>query len=320
MNGKKYRLVTKDDFDGMVCGILLKELDLVEKVVFVHPKDIESGEFGLTGEDITAGLPYKEIVCMAFDHFPAAVRAAEGRKNLTVDPLVSSTARVIYNYYGKDKFRNNHTDILDAINKGFSAGIATDEILYPAGWGLLNYLIDPRTGLEEYKKFRVSHNELMDELMLEGRDHSIWEMLSLPDIEDRLELYFSCIEGHKWQILRCSSVFSNLVVTDTRKEKIIYPGNKFMTYALFPECNVSLHVSSASGSGRTVFAAGRSILDRTYSADIGGIMRKYGGGGHPGAGACQADNDRTEELLESLVKELQYGFFGNLFQGYFNYY
>ena len=320
MDTIKHRLVTKNDFDGMVCGILLKELNFVEKVVFVHPKDIECGKFEITGEDITAGLPYKENVHMAFDHYPAPAMPAEGRKNLTVDPGAPSTSRVIFNYYGKDKLTNINKDILDAVDRGYSAKLTTDEILYPAGWDLLSYLIDHRTGLERYKQFRVSHHELMDELMKEGRGRSIWKMLILPDMQERLNLYFSCIEDYKGQILRCSSVFSNLVVTDTRKEKVIYPGNKFMTYALFPECNVSLNVASAAESGRTVFSAGKSVLDRTCSLDIGGIMKKYGGGGHAGAGACQADNDRAEDTLESLIKKLQYGLFKNMLLGYFNYY
>lgn len=317
MDTAKYRLVTKSDFDGMVCGILLRELELVDKVAFVHPKDIESGKFEITGGDITAGLPYRESARLAFDHFSSA--SARGRDNFKTNPRASSTSRVIYDHYGKDKFPRGHENILDAVDKGFSA-ITTDEILYPASWVLLGYLIDKRTGLEGYKRFRISHDELLNELMAEGRGKSIWKILNLPDMEERLKLYFACVEDYKGQILRCSSVFSNLVVTDTRKEKAIYPGNKFMTYALFPECNVSLNVSLSPESGRAVFSAGKSVLDRTCSLDIGAIMKKYGGGGHAGAGGCQAEPDKAEELLTSLIKELEYGPFENLYHGYFNYY
>lgn len=310
-----YRLLTKDDFDGMICGILLKKLGLAGETVFVHPKEIESGKFPVTGGDITAGLPYRESAFLAFDHFASGKSAA----NLVADRRAASTARVIYGHYGKDRFPDFHEDILDAADKSVSARLTTDDILYPEGWTLLSYLVDHRTGLEGHGAFRVTHKELMNRLMNEGADLSVWELLSLPDVEERLELYFSRIEEHKGQILRCSSVFSNLVVTDTRREKVVHPGNKFVTYALFPECDVSLHVSPAGG-GRTVFAAGKSVLDRRCSLDIGRIMKKYGGGGHAGAGACQADNAAAEEVLRALIGELRYGLLKNLFLGYFNYY
>lgn len=319
MGARGLRLVTKADFDGLVCGILLKELGSVENVAFAHPKDVESGKFEITGADVTAGLPYKEAAHLAFDHYPSAASSA-GRDNLKVDTAAPSTSRVIYGHFGKERFAAIHEDILDAVDKGFSAELAIEDILYPTGWMLLSYLIDRRTGLERYKKFKKSHDELMIELMDAGRSRSIWEILSLPDVEERLELYFSCIEEHKEQIFRCSSVFSNLVVTDTRKEEVLYPGNKFMTYALFPECNISLAVSSAGQGAKAAFAAGRSVLDRTCSLDIGRVMRKYGGGGHAGAGACQADEERAEATKNGLIEDLRYGFFKNLFMGYFNYY
>lgn len=320
MDTKKYRLVTKADFDGMVCNMLLKELDIIDRVVFAHPRDIESGKLEITGEDITAGLPYKENVHIAFDYYPGSLLSAGSRKNLAVDHRMPSTSRVIYNYYGKDKFSNIPEDILDAVDKGFSARITIDEILYPTGWILLNYIIDQRTGLEGFKKFSISHPELIINLANESRTRTIWEILNLPYVEERLNLYFSCIEEHKAQILRCTSVYSNLVVIDIRKEKVIYPGNRFMVYALFPECNVSMHVTSAANNSRTIFVVGKSVLDRTYSPDIGMIMKKYGGGGHSNAGTCQTTNDTADEIAKKLIGGLKYGLVKNLFMGYFNYY
>ena len=318
MIAEKFRLITKGDFDGVTCGILLNHLGLIDRTVFVHPKDVESGKFAVTSGDITAGLPYKADVHMAFDHFSSA--SARDAENLKVDAGALSVASVIYKHYGKDRFFSTHEDLLEAVDMGSSGKIATEDILYPTGWVLLGYLLDPRTGLEEYKKFRKSHDELMNHLIHECGHRSIWEILDLPDIEERLDLYFSCTEDHKAQILRCSSVLSNLIVTDTRAEKVVYPGNKFVTYALFPECDVSLNVASSSDGRRTVFAAGKSVLDRHCSLDVGGVMKKYGGGGHAGAGGCQVASAKADECKADLIKELQYGTFKNLLQGYFNYY
>jgi nanoRNase/pAp phosphatase (c-di-AMP/oligoRNAs hydrolase) len=305
--------------DGLVCGILLKELGLIDRFAFVHPKDIESGKAEIKDDDITAGLPYKESAYLAFDHYPGAV-PKEKEKNLIVNSGMPSTSRVIYNYYGRKNFPGISEDMLQAVDKGFSARISIDEILYPTGWMLLNYLIDQRTGLERYKKFASSHAELIVKLADFCKGRTIVEILDMPDVEERLNLYFSCVEQCRAQILRCSSVHYNLVVTDMRKEPVIYPGNRFMIYALFPECNVSLQAMTTPDGGSALFVVGKSIIDRTYSADIGRIMRRHGGGGHSNAGTCQAKNEDADKVMESLISELKYGLLKNLFLGYFNYY
>lgn len=319
IENRKYRLVTKADFDGLVCGVLLKEVDIIDRIAFAHPKDVETGRVDISSDDITAGLPYKEGVHLAFDYYLGALTSGEGKKNLIVDVKMPSTSRVIYNYYGRDKFSNIQGDMLDAVDMGFSARISRDEILYPTGWILFNYLIDHRTGLDKFRRFTVSHNELIIKLVDYCREHTIWEILDLPDVEERLNLYFSCIEQCKAQILRCASVHYNLVVTDLRKEGIIYPGNRFMVYAMFPECNVSLQVVNDANNGKTIFVTGKSVLDRSLSKDVGRIMRKYGGGGHFNAGTCQANNSEADKVLESLISELKYGLLKNLVMGYFNY-
>jgi nanoRNase/pAp phosphatase (c-di-AMP/oligoRNAs hydrolase) len=210
--------------------------------------------------------------------------------------------------------------MLDAVDKGTSGRIDSDEILYPTGWMLLSHLLDHRTGLERFQQLSRSTPELILTLLDYCRDHTIWEVLSLPDVEERLNLYFLCVERYKTQILRCASVHYNLVVTDMRKERVIYPGNRFMIYALFPECNVSLQVMADSGGDRTVFVAGKSVLDRSYSKGLGKILKQYGGGGHANAGTCQARGDQADEVLAKLIDELKYSELQNLLLGYFNYY
>ncbi|OGW19518.1 MAG: hypothetical protein A2077_06180 [Nitrospirae bacterium GWC2_46_6] len=316
---KRHRLITKGDFDGLVCAVLLKEMDIIDEVVFAHPRDIESGKIEVTGRDITAGLPYNEKVYLAFDYYPGAA-ASGGGKNLIIDSGKPSTSRVIYDYFGRKKFPRIQEDMLNAVDKGFSGDITIEEILYPTGWILFNYLVDQRTGLERFRKFSLTHSDLLIKLIYYCRRHTIWEIFNIPAIEERHRLYFSSIEQYKTQMLRCSSVHYNLVVTDMRNEKIIYPGNRFMVYALFPECNVSMNVSLDVKNGRTVFVAGKSILDRSFSADIGRVMKKYGGGGHSKAGTCQAGNDDADTVMRKLISEFKYPLFKNLFLGYFNYY
>jgi nanoRNase/pAp phosphatase (c-di-AMP/oligoRNAs hydrolase) len=90
-------------------------------------------------------------------------------------------------------------------------------------------------------------------------------------------------------------------VLDLRGEEIIHPTNRFLLYALHPECTVSIHVLWGLRRQNTVFAVGRSILDRTSTVDIGSLMLAHGGGGHEAAGTCQVDNDRAEAVLAELV-------------------
>lgn len=317
---KRYRLVTKGDFDGIACAILLKVLAMIDEVKFCHPNDVETGNVEITSNDIIAGLPYRETAYMVFDNYPTRGKKVSPKKaNLVVDTSASSTAMVIYRYFGGEKtFPNISKEMMLEVDKGYRAQYTIDDILYPSNWRLLGYLTDMRTGLEDSQRFSVSHYQMEMNLINYCKDHTILEILSLPEVEERLKTYFSYIDECKDQILRCSTIYYNLVVVDMRDERVIYPGNRFIVYALFPECNVSLQVTSDIINNKTIFVASKSIIDRSYKANIGEIMSRYGGGGHANAGTCRVDNDRAREVLEGLIKRLRYSLLKNLILGYFN--
>lgn len=338
------RLVTKCDLDGLACGILLKEMGLIDRIAFAHPKDIESGRMEITADDITAGLPYRETAHLAFDHYPSRAATTSNTGNLVLDQRMPSTSRVIYHHYGREHFQRISPDMLEVVDRGVSGNISIDEILYPTGWMLLNHLIDRRTGLEPLQRSSISTPELtlkpadycistetclgcprsLPQLIMRLADccrgQTIWEILSLPDVEERLHLYFQCRDRYKDQLLRCASVHSNLVIIDMRKERVIQPGYWLMVDALFPECNVSLQVLADSDGDKTVFVARKSCLDRSFTKDIGKLLEQYGWGGHANVGTCQVRGDQADEVLVKLIGELEYSPLKNLFLGYFNYY
>jgi nanoRNase/pAp phosphatase (c-di-AMP/oligoRNAs hydrolase) len=130
---------------------------------------------------------------------------------------------------------------------------------------------------------------------------SIDEILETPDVKERVELYFEHAERAEEQIKRCATVHGNLVVLDLRDEEIIHPTNRFMLYALFPQCNISIHVLWGLRQQNTVFATGKSILDRSSNTNVGELMLRYGGGGHEAAGTCQVSNEDAERVLGELV-------------------
>jgi len=299
---KKYRLVTRSDMDGLVCAVLLKELDIIDEIKFVHPKDMQDGKIEIGSNDITTNLPYVEGVYLAFDHHLSETIRNEKRKNHIIIPDAPSAARVVYDYYGGEKtFPKRFDDMMEAVDKADSAQFSADDILHPQGWDLLSFIMDARTGLGRFRNFRISNYNLMMDLIDYCKNHTIDEIMQLPDVKERTDLYFEHQKKFVKQIRKCSSVYDNLVVLDLRGEEVIYAGNRFVIYALYPECNISIHVIWGFKKQNTVFAVGNSILNRTSKTNIGELMLKYGGGGHENAGTCQIDNDKAEETLKEII-------------------
>lgn len=306
MSDNKFRLVTRSDFDGLVCAVLLKELAMIDDIKFVHPKDMQDGTILISDTDITTNLPYVEGVHLAFDHHSSEItRVGDKKDNYINNPEAPSAARVVYDHFGgKEKFPNVSDDMMDAVDKGDSAQFSEEEIVDAKGWVLLNYLMDSRTGLGRFREFRVSNYNLMMQLIDYSRDHTVDEILDLPDVKERVDLYNQHLEDFKEQIKRCTTVHGKLAVLDLRDEEIIYAGNRFMIYAQFPDTNISIHVLWGLNKMNTVFATGKSIINRTSKTNIGELMLKYGGGGHENAGTCQIDNDDAERVLGELIEQI----------------
>lgn len=306
MADNKYRLVTRSDFDGLVCAVLLNELDLIDEITFVHPKDMQDGKVPITGRDITTNLPYVPAAHLAFDHHESeTIRNTGERPNHIISATAPSAARVVYDHYGgKTAFPRISDDMMAAVDKADSAQYNRDEVLNPTGWTLLNYLMDSRTGLGRFRDFRISNYALMMDLIKYCRDHSIEQILALPDVHERVELYHEHAEKAKAQIQRCATVHKNLVVLDLRSEETIYATNRFMIYALFPQTNISIHQMWGLAKQNTVFATGKSILDRSSKTNVGELMLQYGGGGHQAAGTCQVANDQAETVLKALIAKI----------------
>jgi len=303
---QKYRLVTRSDFDGLVCAVLLNELEMIDDISFVHPKDMQDGKVAITARDITTNLPFVPGAHLVFDHHESeTVRNTGERKNHIIDPKAPSAARVVYDYYGgKARFPRISEAMMAAVDKADSAQFSREEILDPSDWVLLNYLMDSRTGLGRFRDFRISNYTLMMDLIKYCADHDIDDILKLPDVVERVDLYFEHTAQAREQIERCTTVHKNLAVLDLRGEETIYACNRFMIYAMYPETNISIHVMWGLQKQNTVFATGKSILDRSSKTNVGELMLKYGGGGHQAAGTCQIANDQAAAVLAELVAKI----------------
>lgn len=304
----KRRLVTRSDFDGLACAMMLRDLNLVDEIKFVHPKDVQDGKIELTKSDITTNLPYDPRVGLAFDHHESEMdrlKAIETGGKLIIDPNARSAARVVYDYYGgKKTFKKISDELMAAVDKGDSADFTIDEILNPKGWVLLHYLMDARTGLGRFHQFRISNYDLMMELIQYCMDHTIDEILELPDVKERVDLYFEQSEQFVAQLKRIAKVYDKVVVLDLRNEEVIHAGNRFMIYALYPETQISVHVAWGFRKQNTAVMIGKSIVNKASNVDIGELCLKYGGGGHHNAGTCQLDNDEVDKQLPDIIAAL----------------
>ena len=305
---EKMRLVTRSDFDGLACAMMLKDMDMIDEIKFVHPKDVQDGKVELSKRDITTNLPYDPRVALAFDHHESEMdrlKALETGGKLIIDPNARSAARVVYDYYGgKNTFPRVSEELMAAVDKGDSADFTMEEILHPEGWVLLHYLMDPRTGLGRFRDFRISNYDLMMELIDYCLEHNIDEILELPDVKERVDLYFEQADLFKAQLQRIAKVYDKVVVLDLRNEEIIHAGNRFLIYALYPETQISIHVAWGFKQQNTAVMIGKSIVNKGSNADIGALCLSYGGGGHRNAGTCQLDNDKVDAELPEIIKAL----------------
>ena len=298
----KKRLLTRSDFDGLVCAALLKELGIIDEIQFVHPKDMQDGRISITDMDITANLPYVDGVDIAFDHHISEISRVNSPPNHIVYPNAPSAARVVYEYYGAEKrFTNLPPSLMEAVDVADSAKYTVDQIKNPTNWGLLTFIMDPRTGLGRFKNFRINNYAMMIKLIDLLRTKSVDEILQDEDVQERVQLYKEHQEKFIQQLKNCTTIHKTAAHLNLRNEEIIYAGNRFMIYALFPEINISVHEMWGKNKRNVVFAVGKSIFNRTSKMNIGEFLLQYGGGGHVTAGTCQVPISEADKVRKEII-------------------
>lgn len=299
------RLLTRSDFDGLACAALLKELKIIDGWKFVHPKDLQDGLIEVTDEDVLANVPYVPGAHLWFDHHSSESERLGEKANFKGESrLEDSAARVIYEYYGGKAVLPHFETMVIAVDKVDSAKLTREEILNPTGWVLLGFLMDPRTGLGRFRDFTISNYQLMEKLIDEVRTKNIDEILADPDVKERVDVYFEQDEQFRKMVADHTFVRGNAIVTDLRDVSPIYTGNRFLIYSLHPEQNISLWMVDGRGKQNCPIAVGHSVLNRTSKTDVGSLMLKYGGGGHPQVGTCQVPYEDADRVLEELLEKI----------------
>lgn len=299
------RLVTRADFDGLICGVLLKQVGVIDSFMYVHPKDVQDGRVEVTANDVLANVPYANGCGMWFDHHMSEEeRQAFPHDFKGVSMQAKSCARVVYHYYGGKETFPGYEEMMESVDKSDSGTLSLEEVAKPERWLLLAFIMDPRTGLGRFSDYRISNLQLMQDLMDHCRQMPIEKILELPDVKERVKRYQESEWLYKEMIKKYSTVRGNVLVTDLRPVENMAPGNRFVEYAMFPKVNISVRVMWGLKKQNIVFAVGHSILNRTSKTNVGSLMLRYGGGGHAKVGTCQVPLEDAERVLDDLVKKM----------------
>ncbi len=299
------RLVTRSDFDGLACGVLLKEAGIIDHWKFAHPKDLQDGLVEVTEDDCLANVPYVQGCGLWFDHHSSEhERLALAGKYKGESRITPSCARIIYEYYGGGEKFSHFDEMMVAVDKVDSGNLTIDEIQHPTGWILIGFLMDPRTGLGRWRNFSISNYQLMEKLLEACHSMTAEEILELSDVKERVDVYFEQTEKFMEMVKKYTTTDGNLLISDLRGVDPIYSGNRFLIYSMYPEQNVSAWIVSGRGGKGCSAAVGYSILNKTCTLDVGSLMLKYNGGGPKKVGTCQFSDEIMETDLPKMLKEL----------------
>ncbi|MDR0878174.1 MAG: exopolyphosphatase [Treponema sp.] len=300
------RLLTRSDFDGLACGALLVYLGLIDDWKFVHPKDIQDGLVEATDNDILANIPYIPGCKLWFDHHSSETeRLGTGAYFEGVSKIAPSCARVVYEYYGGDEKLGRFAEMIRYVDKVDSGNLNSDEILNPRGWVLLGFLMDPRTGLGRFRNFTISNYDLMKMLARACSEKDIEEIMALSDVKERLEVYFEQNTLFREMVTKYSKIDKNVLIVDLRGVEIIYAGNRFLIYTLYPDQNISVWIVDGRNKANAAITVGYSIINRTATVDVGSLLLKHGGGGHHQVGTCQVPYDDADRIIAEIVEKLK---------------
>ena len=293
------RLVTRGNMDGLTCAVLIDHAERLDEIVLIHPQDITDDKFEVKPGDILANLPYHPTCMKWFDHH-SATRTYEKPPALFDGKygLAPSTARLVYDYYLHDNPGYKlYDDLVRETDRYDSAQLTLEDVTNPQEYVLLGFTLDPRTGLGRF------HDYFM-KLVETFREDTIDEVLALPELRERAtriaeerERFLDAMKEH-------STLDGSVIVTDLRGVEDLPAGNRFLIYTLFPEANVSLRIAWGPNKEFVVLTVGHSIFNRTCPVHVGGLLAKYGGGGHKGAGATPLDRESADELIREVIQKL----------------
>ncbi len=302
----RLRLLTRSDFDGSVCAAILEELGLIDDILYVHPKDMQDNKIEVNQNDILANVPFVAGCGLWFDHHSSESERLQLTGNFKgASKAAPSAAQVIYDYY---KHNNIYADklkkfkpLIQIVGKADSAQFTRADILRPAGWAMLAFIADPRTGLGYRRRFTISNFELMKKLPRLLRTKKIGDILKLTDFQERVRLYHEENKKYEQLITQTARTEGDAIVIDLRDSKDIPVGNRFLEYVLYPGQNISIRIVDGKNKQFAMISVGHSIINPTSTIDVGLLTLNYGGGGHKKVGTCQVPYSDVDRVVGEML-------------------
>ncbi len=306
------RLVTRPDFDGIVCGALITALEDIDSYLFVEPKFMQDGAVDIRAGDIIANLPYHPACTLWFDHhftngaagFDRPVVAGRGAFR-----MAPSAARVVYEYYSEvpsgspryesalEMMRTDRVTVLLRDTDKIDGGTLTrEDVLHPDGYVLISMTIYGKESAEE-----PYWRRLIDLI----RDRSLAEVLDDPEVRARGERILGLQERLRLQLLERAELRGNVIYLDLRETEDLTDANRFLLYTLFPEGNISMKISrDPQRAHTTAISVGYNIFNTTSTVNVGELLSRHGGGGHRVVGSCRIPDGEAGRAVDEILRHI----------------
>lgn len=308
------RLVTRADFDGLVCGALITKMEEIDSYLFVEPKFLQDGEVDIRKGDVIANLPYHPSCTLWFDHHitnhatgfdrpivpgrggfrlaPSAARVVHEYYVETSDPQDPKNAeRIAYLKCERIRYLLEETDKIDA------GKLTPQDVLSPAGYVLISMTTDGK---------RPEHRPYWLRVIGLLRDATLDETLRDQEVDPRCREVLNAQERLKEILLQRASLIGNVIFLDMRGIRDVPEGNRFLLYTLFPNSNISLRVSDdAQRPNMTAISVGYNIFNTTSRVNVGALMEKHGGGGHTVVGSCRVPDSAAEKSITEILEAIK---------------
>ena len=294
------RLVTRGDFDGLTCAVIITGNENVDDIALIHPQDITDNRVEVYKTDILANVPYHPNCAKWFDHHLQTENNRKPPQQFDgAYALAPSAAGLVYDYYGGKAKMPKLDRLVENADRLDSAQLTVEDVLRPKDYILLGYTIDSRTG---HGSFEAYFHLLVDLL----KTKSINKILKHPKVKERYERMYADDSTFREALRAHSRVDGNVVVTDFRNLEQIPTGNRFLIYALYRDVNVSVRIHWGPQRQFVIVAVGHSIFNRSCKTNVGELMSRYGGGGHRGAGTTPLLPEQADTVIEQIIKELKH--------------
>ncbi len=317
------RLVTRADFDGIVCGSLITLMEEIDSYLFVEPKFLQDGMVDIRNGDIIANLPYHPDCALWFDHhvtnkdWDSETPIVPGKGGFRLAP---SAARVVYEYYTtvasataqESKIQNLKSKIVQGLKilgsermrylleetDRIDAGqLVPEDVHHPQGYVLISMTLDGRR--EEDQPYWLRLIGLL-------RDRSLEEILKEPEVKQRCQQIVDSQEKLKAILLERTTLKGNVIFVDLRGIQEIPDGNRFLLYTLFPTGNISIKIADDSQrANTTAISVGYNIFNTTSKVNVGALLKKHGGGGHKVVGSCRVPSGEAERAIREIFEAVK---------------